>query len=158
MTDNILIFTCVIRSTFFYQTCAFPRCNMKEFNITVNRSTPLVKSPQIQSATLHNPLPQYLHTYVWPFLFVWPVFFAIYFSQERYATYIAGSEWTFVWAGSIITIQTLTWLTTKWNVNVDALFTTLSTKEVSSAQLIKVTPITNAGSAEICPLIRKVVS
>lgn len=126
--------------------------------LTADRSTPLVKSPQIQSATLHNSLPLYLHTYIWPFLFVWPVFFAIYLSKEQYSKYIGGPEWTFVWAGSIITIQSLTWLTTKWNVNFDALFTTLSAKDVTSAQHIKVMPITNAGSAEICPLIRDTVS
>ena len=131
---------------------------MKEPRVTVNRSTPLVKSPQIQSASLHNSLPLYLHTYIWPFLLVWPVFFAIYFSEEQYKTYIGGSEWTFVWAGSIITVQSLTWLTTKWNVSFDALFTTLSAKEVSSAELIKVIPVTNAGSAEICPLVRDIVS
>lgn len=126
--------------------------------VTANRSTPLVKSSQIQSATLHNSLPLYLHTYIWPFLFAWPVFFAIYLSEEQYSKYIGGPEWTFVWAGSIITIQSLTWLTTKWNVNFDALFTTFSAKEVASAQHIKVIPITNAGSAEICPLIRDTVS
>lgn len=126
--------------------------------VTANRSTPSVKSSQIQSATLHNSLPLYLHTYIWPFLFVWPVFFAIYLSTEYYSKYIGGPEWTFVWAGSIITIQSLTWLTTKWNVNFDALFTTLSAKEVNSAQHIKVIPVTNAGSAEICPLIRDTVS
>lgn len=126
--------------------------------VTANRSTPLVKSSQIQSATLHNSLPLYFHTYIWPFLFVWPVFFAIYLSKEQYLKYIGGPEWTFVWAGSIITIQSLTWLTTKWNVNFDALFTTFSAKEVASAQHIKVIPITNAGSAEICPLIRDTVS
>ena len=118
---------------------------------------PLVNNPQIQSATLHNPLPLYLHTYVWPFLFVWPVFFAVYLSEDRYNRYIAGSEWTFVWAGSIITIQTLTWLTTKWNVNVDSLFTSTIAKDVSSARLIKVIPVTNAGSAEICRILRDAV-
>lgn len=139
--------------------CAFLVATSKESTVTVNRSTtPLVKSPQIQSATLHNSLPLYLHTYIWPFLFVWPVFFAIYLSKEQYSTYIDGPEWTFVWAGSIITIQSLTWLTTKWNVNFDALFTTFSAKDVTSAQHIKVMPITNAGSAGICPLIRDPVS
>lgn len=82
------------------------------------------------------------------------MFFAVYLSQERYDRYIAGSEWTFVWAGSIITLQSLTWLTTKWNVNLDSLFTSTSVAEVSNARLIKVIPVTNAGSAEICPLIR----
>ena len=138
--------------------CALLAATSNASIVTADRSTPLVKSPQIQSATLHNSLPFYLHTYIWPFLFVWPVFFAIYFSKEQYSIYIGGPEWTFVWAGSIITIQSLTWLTTKWNVNFDALFTTLSAKDVASAQLIKVMPITNAGSAEICPLVRDNVS
>ena len=122
------------------------------------RRAPLVKNPQIQSATLHNPLPLFLHTYIWPFLAIWPAFFAVYLSEERYNTYIAGSEWTFVWAGSIVTLQSLTWLTTKWNVNLDSLFTSTTTKEVKSAKLIKVIPVTNAGSAEICKLIRDNVS
>jgi len=115
---------------------------------------PLVKNPQIQSATLHNPLPLYLHTYIWPFLAIWPAFFAIYLSEERYNTYIAGSEWTFVWAGSIITAQSLAWLTTQWNVNLATLFTSVTARDVRSAKLIKVIPVTNAGSAEICPLLR----
>lgn len=111
-------------------------------------------NPQIASATLHNPLPLFLHTYVWPFLFAWPAFLAFYLSEERYTKYINGSEWTFVWAGSIISIQSLTWLSTKWNVNLESLFTSTTTSDVSSAKQIKVIPVTNSGSAEICPLIR----
>ena len=113
----------------------------------------LVKDSQIRSATLHNPLPVYGHLYVWPFLFIWPVFLAFFLSEERYNKYITGPEWTFVWAGSIITIQSLTWLTTKWNVNINALFTTIHAKDVPQARLIKVIPVTNAGSAEICKLL-----
>ncbi|KAK2804953.1 hypothetical protein FQN51_001046 [Onygenales sp. PD_10] len=115
----------------------------------------LVDNSQIQSASLRNPLPLQIRAYVWPFLIIWPIFLAVYLSPERYDTYIQGSEWTFVWAGSIFTLQALTWLATKWNVNVDALFTTSSAKSVYTAQLIKVLPIVNAGSAEICPLIRE---
>ena len=85
------------------------------------------------------------------------MFFAFYLSEERYNTYIDGSEWTFVWAGSIITLQSLAWLVTKWNVNLDALFTSTKAKDVSSARLIKVVPVTNAGSAEICKLERDTV-
>lgn len=86
------------------------------------------------------------------------MFFAVYLSEERYDKYIAGSEWTFVWAGSIFSIQALTWLTTKWNVNLDALFTSTTCRYIAHATLIKVIPVTNAGSAGICPLIRDVVS
>ncbi|KAL1986101.1 hypothetical protein VTN96DRAFT_6998 [Rasamsonia emersonii] len=42
---------------------------------------------------------------------------------------------------------------TKWSVNIDALFTATRTNSVDSAQLIKIIPVTNAGSAEICRLI-----
>ena len=122
--------------------------------LIARRRPPLVDNSQIQSATLHNPLPVYLHAYVWPFSLIWPVFLAVYLSPERYDRYIHGSEWTFVWAGSIFTIQALTWLATKWNVNIDALFTSTKAKSVDQAQLIKVLPVTNAGSAEICRLIR----
>src|ERR1051325_6255102 len=58
---------------------------------------PLVDNPQIKQASLHNPLPLQLHTYVWPFLILWPAFSAIYLSPTRYETYIQSSEWTFVW-------------------------------------------------------------
>ncbi|KAL8867469.1 MAG: hypothetical protein Q9174_005647, partial [Haloplaca sp. 1 TL-2023] len=117
----------------------------------------LVNNPQISSATLHNPLPLFLHTYIWPFLFAWPAFLAFYLSEERYTRYINGSEWTFVWAGSIISIQSLTWLTTKWNVNLDSLFTSTTATDVSSAKQIKVIPVANSGSAEICTLLRDTV-
>ena len=113
-----------------------------------------MQSGQIRSASLHNPLPTYLHAYVWPFLAIWPAFFAFYLSEERYEKYINGSEWTFVWAGSIFSLQALTWLTTKWNVNISAFFTTLSARSVRNAKLIKVVPIVNAGSAGICKLER----
>ena len=122
--------------------------------LTLFNRPPLVQNAQIRSASLHNPLPLYLHTYIWPFLAIWPAFLAVYLSEERYDKYIAGSEWTFVWFGSIFSLQTLTWLTTKWNVNIAALFTTIGTRDVRNAKLIKVIPVTNAGASEICKLER----
>lgn len=115
----------------------------------------LVDDHQIQYASLHNPLPWQLHTYVWPFLIIWPAFFAFYLSPERYDTYIQGQEWTFVWAGSIITFQSLFWLMTKWNIDINTLFTTTRANSIDTAKLIKVVPVTNAGSAEICSLIHE---
>ena len=126
--------------------------------IVVCTRAPLVDNSQIRSATLHNPLPTYAHLYAWPFLFVWPIFLALYLSEERYNTYIGAPEWTFVWSGSIITLQTLAWLVTKWDVNIDAIFTTSKAKSVETAQLIKVLPVENAGSAAICKLEREEVS
>lgn len=58
-----------------------------------------------------------------------------------------------MWAGSIITAQSLLWLMTKWNINIETLFTATKAKSLDSAQLIKVLPEANAGAAEICPLV-----
>lgn len=115
---------------------------------------PLIDNPQIASATLHNPLPRNLHAYVWPFMIVWPIFLAFYLSPERYDKYIGGQEWTFVWVGSILSAQALVWLCTKWNVNLKAAFTAVKAKDVRTATLIKVIPVANAGSPEICALKR----
>jgi len=96
----------------------------------------------------------YAHAYAWPFLFLWPTFFAYYFSEERYNAYIGGQEWTFVFTGSILTLQALAWLVTKWNVNLAAAFTATSSKSVTSSSLIKIHPVENAGAAEIRELER----
>ncbi|KAF9730863.1 hypothetical protein PMIN04_008183 [Paraphaeosphaeria minitans] len=118
---------------------------------------PLVDNPQIKEASLHTPLPLQLHAYIWPFLVVWPAFLSVYLSPQRYEQHIQSSEWTFVWVGSITTIQALIWLTTHWNVNLKSAFTTTKASDVRTAQLIKVLPIANAGAAEICPLKRETV-
>ena len=75
--------------------------------------------------------------------------------MDRYEKYINGQEWTFVWVGSILTVQALVWLMTKWNVNLDAAFTTRKASSVDEAEYIKVVPVTNAGSAAICRIDRE---
>lgn len=114
----------------------------------------MVNDPQVKEASLHNPLPLALHTYIWPFLVLWPAFFSVYLSQTSYDTYIQGQEWTFVFSGTIITIQGLFWLSTFWNVNVNSLFTSTKARSVETAKLIKIIPVANAGSAEICKMER----
>jgi cation-transporting ATPase 13A1 len=130
-------------------------CNCTTLSrLDLSTMAPLVDTPQIKQSSLHNPLPLQLHTYVWPFLILWPAFSAIYLSPTRYETYIQSSEWTFVWMASIFTFQALFWLMTKWNVNLKSAFTTTPAADVRSAKLIKVQPIANAGAAEICKLVR----
>jgi cation-transporting ATPase 13A1 len=51
-------------------------------------------------------------------------------------------------------VQSLVWLSTNWNVNLKSLFTSTSAKTVEEAKLIKVLPVANAGSSEICKIIR----
>ncbi|KAK0742051.1 hypothetical protein B0T21DRAFT_360573 [Apiosordaria backusii] len=115
---------------------------------------PLVDNSQIQSAELLRPLPLAQHAYIWPFAIIWPIFLRFYLSEELYNKYIGAQEWTFVWVGSIITVQALTWLCTHWSVNLDATFTAKKVRTIEDAELIKVVPIANAGSAEVCKLVR----
>ena len=115
---------------------------------------PLVDNAQIKSASLHNPRPLLFHAYIWPFVIAWPIFFSVYLSAENYEKYINGQEWTFVFAGSIFTTQSLIWLMTFWNINIRAWFKTTKAKSVRDAKLIKVIPQENAGSADICEIQR----
>ncbi|KAI1332302.1 cation pump, Ca2+ pump [Xylariaceae sp. FL0255] len=117
-------------------------------------ASPLVDSPQIKSAELYSPLVFYFHAYIWPFAIVWPVFARFYLTPELYEKHIASSEWTFVWCATIITLQSLVWLSTNWSVDLRALFTATKAQSVQQASLIKVVPIANAGSPDICPLVR----
>lgn len=114
-----------------------------------------IERAEIKSATLHNARPLLLHAYILPFVFLWPLFFSYYLPQASYDTYINGQEWTFVYAGTIVTLQSLTWLMTFWNVNIRALFTASSVNRVRDAGLIKVIPKENAGSSEICTIERE---
>jgi len=115
---------------------------------------PLVDNPQILSADLLRPLPLYQHAYIWPFAIIWPIFLRYYLTPELYEQYIQAPEWTFVWVGTIITCQTLVWLCTHWSVNLNATFTAKKARSVEDALLIKVIPAANAGSPDICKLVR----
>ncbi|KAK7203656.1 cation transporting ATPase [Myxozyma melibiosi] len=110
----------------------------------------LVPNPGVEDASLHDPLPFVLRTYIWPFFFLYPAFGYFYFL--RYEEYINGSEWTFVYLGTIISFQALLWLMTHWSVNVLTLFTTVKATDPKKAKLIRVIPIANAGQSMVCKL------
>ena len=114
---------------------------------------PLVDSPQIKGAELLRPLPLYQHAYVWPFAIAWPVFLRYFLTPDLYEKHIGAPEWTFVWVGTIVTCQTLVWLCTHWSVDLNATFTATKARSIEDAQLIKVLPVENAGSADICKLV-----
>ncbi|KAL2427677.1 Endoplasmic reticulum transmembrane helix translocase spfA [Exophiala dermatitidis] len=123
--------------------------------LTLSSRSKLVDNEQIAAASLHNPLPFYLKAYIWPFTILWPIFLAFYLNEDLYDEYIDGQEWTFVWIVSLVTLQSLTWLSTKWSVNMATLFTTTKAKKVQDAQLIKVIPVVNSGAPAICKLERE---
>jgi cation-transporting ATPase 13A1 len=83
----------------------------------------------IAEATLHDPLPFFLRPCIWPFTFLYPVFSYFYF--EKYDEYINGSEWTFVYLGTIITLQGLLWIMPFWNVEINRAFTTQKVRKLN---------------------------
>ncbi|KAI5457005.1 hypothetical protein BGZ63DRAFT_366067 [Mariannaea sp. PMI_226] len=115
---------------------------------------PLVDNAQIKHAELLRPLPFQFHAYVWPFVIIWPIFFRYYLDPQLYEKHIGAQEWTVVWSGAIITIQALVWLSTHWSVNLEGKFKATKAQSIDDALLIKLIPIANAGSSEICKLVR----
>lgn len=85
------------------------------------------------------------------------LFARLYYSEALYAKYITGPEFVTLWLGAIITFQALLWLATFWSTSVLTLFTTTQASSVDEADLIKVQPIENSGSAEICRIEREIV-
>ncbi|KAH6660911.1 hypothetical protein BKA67DRAFT_549554 [Truncatella angustata] len=118
----------------------------------------LVQNDQIKGAELLNALPTFRHLYVWPFAIIWPIFARYYTDSDLYEKYIGASEWTTVWCGAIITAQALVWLSTHWSVDLKASFTAKKASTIEAAELIKVIPVANAGSPEICKLERETVA
>ena len=110
----------------------------------------MVSSSLITCITLHNPLPRWAHTYILPFIPFYPLFAIIYFF--KYDEYIGSEEWTFVYFGSLITLNALTWLCVHWSVSLEALFTATKARSVREASLVKVEPGLNQGKAEMCKL------
>ncbi|CAN6644395.1 endoplasmic reticulum transmembrane helix translocase [Trichomonascus vanleenenianus] len=112
----------------------------------------LVPNPMILEADLHNPLPLVARPYVWPFIALYPAFGYVY--SVHYEEYINGSEWTFVFLGTIVSLQVLLWLMPFWNVKIRTAFTTKKAPSIEGASLIRVIPTANNGSPEICEIQR----
>ncbi|KAG4300765.1 hypothetical protein PCK1_002842, partial [Pneumocystis canis] len=113
----------------------------------------LVDSSLIASSSLHKPKDTIFHLYVFPFLFLYPIW--IYLYHFKYDEYIKSKEWTFITLGTLLLVQSLLWLSKHWNIHIRTLLTTKFCHKIEHAQLIRVTPISNYGPSEICKLDRK---
>ncbi|KAK6454494.1 P-type ATPase [Scheffersomyces xylosifermentans] len=113
----------------------------------------IVDNPAIKRADLLVPKSLILRPYVWPFTIIYPIFLQIYFNH--YDTYIKGSEWTFVYLITIISLNLLFWLMPHWNIDVDARFNYSPVKTINEASHIKIEPAPNSGVGEICEIIRE---
>ncbi|ODV65065.1 hypothetical protein HYPBUDRAFT_143950 [Hyphopichia burtonii NRRL Y-1933] len=114
----------------------------------------IVSNPAIKGAELLVPKTLILRPWVWPFAIIYPIFTNIY--MNHYDTYIVGSEWTFVYLLTILSVNLLFWLMPHWNINIDARFNYSPVKSIAEASHIKITPAPNSGIGEICEIVREV--
>jgi cation-transporting ATPase 13A1 len=114
-------------------------------------SLTIVDNPSIVDAVLLVPKSIFFRPFVWPFTIIYPVFLQVYFYQ--YDIYIKGSEWTFVYLITIISLNFLMWLMPHWNINIDTKFNYSRVSQLSQASHIKITPAANAGVGAIVPIV-----
>lgn len=114
--------------------------------------TQLVDNPAVKSSQLLRPKVLTQRPYVFPFLVLYPWFGHLYFNN--YDEYIKGSEWTFVYLGSIISLQALLLLMPNWNINVDALFNYSKTDSLEEATHILIVAAPNNGLGAITEINR----
>ncbi|KAK5779779.1 ion-transporting P-type ATPase SPF1 PWA37_000993 [Arxiozyma heterogenica] len=111
-----------------------------------------VRSPLVETSKLLTPKPLTARPYTFPFFPIYATFIHIYFTQ--YDKYIKGPEWTFVYLGTIISLNMLILLMPAWNVNINSKFNynTVTDLDKATHVLIKTTP--NNGSDDIVPIQR----
>jgi len=114
--------------------------------------TKLVDNPAVKSAQLLAPRIITQRPYVTPFIVLYPYFFHIYFNH--YDEYIKGSEWTFVYLGSIISLNILLLLMPNWNINIDAWFNYVAVNSLSEATHILIVAAPNNGLGAITEINR----
>ncbi|KAH3672003.1 hypothetical protein WICMUC_004510 [Wickerhamomyces mucosus] len=112
----------------------------------------LVENSAVKSAHLLKPKPLFHRPSVFPFTVLYPFFFQIYF--KNYDEYIKGSEWTFVYLGSIISLNVLLLLMPNWNTNIDALFNYNKVDSLNDATDILIHTNPNNGSSAIASISR----
>lgn len=112
----------------------------------------LVENPAVKSAELLAPKPFFNRPYVFPFAILYPWFTQIYL--YNYEEYIKGSEWTFVYLGSIISLQALLLLMPNWNIKVDALFNFVNVDTLAEATHVLIQTNPNNGASAIVPISR----
>ncbi|ANZ74639.1 BA75_00390T0 [Komagataella pastoris] len=110
----------------------------------------IVNNPTVLDAKLLVPKALIARPYVWPWTIIYPIWGNIYFNH--YDEYIKGPEWTFVYFGTIVSLQLLFWLMPHWNLNIRAKFQYNVVDEISKASHIRITPAPNTGLGEICEI------
>ncbi|KAG0356925.1 hypothetical protein BG005_004114 [Podila minutissima] len=110
----------------------------------------LVQTKLIKASSLHSRLPRSQHAYVWPFVFLYPAWTFIYLF--RYDEWIRSEEITFVTLGSLLTLNSLLFLTCQWSVSIKASLTCKKESDPTKANVIRIIPEQHHGLGALCDL------
>ncbi|KAG0089409.1 hypothetical protein BGZ93_009872 [Podila epicladia] len=110
----------------------------------------LVQTKLIKASSLHSRLPRSQHAYVWPFVFLYPAWTFIYLF--RYDEWIRSEEITFITLGSLLTFNSLLFLTCQWSVSIKASLTCKKESDPTKANVIRIIPEQHHGLGALCDL------
>lgn len=117
-------------------------------------SKSFVSSPIVKDSRLLVPRPFFTRPYTLPFFPLYATFAQIYYTQ--YDKYIKGPEWTFVYLGTIVSLNILVWLIPSWNVKLASFFNYVKTDNIEEATHILIFTTPNNGSDGIVEIQRVV--
>ncbi|KAJ2783865.1 putative cation-transporting ATPase 1 [Coemansia javaensis] len=110
----------------------------------------LVQGKAVRAATLHRRLPTAQHAYVWPFVFVYPVWLYVY--TLRYDEVLGSQEFTALSLILVLGAQALVFLACQWSVNVRAALTCQAARGPYEAELVKVIAADRLGRNAMCDM------
>lgn len=116
-----------------------------------------IVSAEIESIVLLRLRPLITHTYVFPFIFAYPLAaYAYFFEYDRYLRSVDGEsqEWTFLLCVTVFGGHALSWLTTRWNTQIRQAATSVGVDDISQADVVKVIPKPSKGTPAFCPILR----
>ncbi|XBW37871.1 hypothetical protein QEN19_003446 [Hanseniaspora menglaensis] len=94
--------------------------------------------------------------YITPFIPLYSIFYYVY--NNMYEEYIGGQEWTFVFLGTIMTLNMLVYLMPEWNYTIKVAFKYKTVQNLSDAEKIYIQTTANNGSDDIVPIERHMVN
>ncbi len=102
----------------------------------------------VQSASLHIPKTEWIRVYAAPFLPLYAVYFYYVFWLDYFETAEFG-RLCFILLGAF---HAVVYLSCKWSVHINTLFTMNPVTDVFQAKSIKIVPTEHNGSSAICEL------
>lgn len=104
----------------------------------------LVSSPLVRDSRLLVSKPFFARPYTSFFFPLYATFAHIYYNQ--YDKYIKGQEWTFLYLGTIVSLNILVALLPEWNVGIEAGFKYVAARDLQEATHILIKTTENNGS------------